>query len=93
MAQYLWLPPQSIYRLQGKPSSQRKKENKNPGWTWWGGGSSKNSWPGKAKVQGLAGRRCTAGLLQQIYWHDVSGSSPDFSLVAFTACLLKSPLC
>lgn len=32
-------------------------------------------------------------VLQQIYLDDVSGSNPAFSLVAFTTCLLKPPLC
>lgn len=52
-----------------------------------------NSWQEKAKVHSVAGSHFMALVLQQIYLDDVSGSNPAFSLVAFTTCLLKPPLC
>lgn len=47
----------------------------------------------KAKVHSVAGSHFMALVLQQIYLDDVTGSNPAFSLVAFTTCLLKPPLC
>lgn len=86
---------QSVDRFQHKPSGtegKRVKKTENVG--WMGAGVEE-----AMRTVDQAGPKCRAGreaLLgwapQLIYRHDVSGSSPAFSLVVLTTCLLKPPL-